>query len=161
MTESQKPLKRTYNGREFRFSLKVLADHAEKEAYILSLKPSPFTLLETLPKEMDPRARAIAEDRMIKEALRPQIVSHAEEISFDQSIQGLAWGLWRSLRDFEHDFGKLHDKEEAVFTTPLGVGYSLTPAQGIQRTLDFIESVGRDQLQELHDIRDGVASEAS
>lgn len=154
----RKSVTRTFNGREYRFSLKVLADHAEKEAYILSLKPSPFDVLATLPDSLNPDARAVIEERLTKEALRPQFVTREQEVDFDCSLHGLAWGLWRSLRDNEHDFGKLKDGEMAVFETPLGVGYSLTPEQGIQRTLDFIEEVGDERVAELHDIRDGVES---
>lgn len=151
-----KTVSRSFNGREYRFSLKVLADHAEKEAHILSLKPSPFEVMARLPDSLTSPQLAAIEDKLIREATRAQFVTRIEEAEFDDSLHGLAWGLWRALRDNEYDFGKLRTGEDPVFETPLGDGYSLTPAQGIQKTLDFIESVGNDRLGELHDIRDGV-----
>jgi len=151
-----KTVSRTFNGREYRFALKVLADHAEKEAHILGLKPSPFEVMETLPDTLPEQSRAQIIDRLVKESQRPQFATRFEEHEFDQSLHGLAWGLWRSLRDQEYDFGKLKKGEDPVFETPSGVGYSLTPADGVQRALDFIEEVGSDRIGELEAIRDGV-----
>lgn len=151
-----KKVSREFNGRTYSFSLKVLADHAEKEEYLLSLKPDPFAVLAKVPADMDPQMRAAIADRITSAALKAQFASRIDESEFDASLHGLAWGIWRALRDNEEDFGRLKKGEEPVFTTPLGVGYSLTVAEGIQKTLDFIEAVGNARFAELQDIRDGV-----
>lgn len=147
---------RTFNGREYRFKLKVLANHAEKEAHILGLKPSPFEVMETLPATLPEQSMALIVDRLVKESQRPQFVTRFEEVEFDASLHGLAWGLWRAMRDQEFDFGKLKKDEDAVYETPDGTGYSMKPAQGVQRALDFIEEVGTERIGELEAIRDGV-----
>jgi hypothetical protein len=149
----RKQITRTLNGKQYTFRVMVLADHAEKEAYILGLKPDPLASLAKLPANMPSHVRQSVVDAAMKSATRAQFVTRHEEQEFDESLHGLAWSLWRSLRDNHADFGK---GGAVVYTAPSEVSYSLTPAQGVQKALDLIEEVGSKHLTDLMNIRDGV-----
>lgn len=51
-----KTITREINGKRYTFDVLRLKDHAERERYILSLKPSPLDLLNQLPDLPDPPA---------------------------------------------------------------------------------------------------------
>lgn len=153
-----KKITREFNGKSYSFSVRVLDDHAEKEAYILALKPNPFTILDKLPPETSARTREIVEARAVAEAMRPAFVSRREEAEFDNSLHGLAWGLWRALRDNHEEFGLLPDGKTSAFVNPAGKAYGITPAEGVQKLLELIEDVGSSLHSHLIDIRDGMDS---
>jgi hypothetical protein len=149
-------ISRKFGDRTFHFSVVVLAEHAEKEQYILSLKPTVYELLSQIPSTAGARTRQALEDAAFRSATKPQCVTRDDESEFDQSLHGLAWGLWRALRDNHKEFGRMTSGADAVYTSPAGRPYSITPAEGVQRALDFIEQNGNERFGELVDIRDGV-----
>lgn len=154
----RKTFTRTFAGKEYTFwSMRVLQDHAEKESYILSLRPSAWDMIRDLPPDVPRETRQRLEAQAIDRAGRAQIVSRLEELEFDNSLNGLAYSLWRCLRDHHAEFGMLQPDQSPVYSVG-GVGYSLTPAQGVQAAKDFIEKVGDDHHAQLLAIQNGVES---
>jgi len=137
----------------------VLSDHAEKESYILGLGESPIDVVLNLPPMTPQRVRQSIEETAIREASKPRFVTLAEETAFDNSLHGIAYWLWRALRDESPFFGAPKDGEEIKYTTTSGKRFTLTPEEGVQRALDLIESFGSGRLQELTAIRDSVEME--
>jgi hypothetical protein len=151
----RKTITRTIDGRAWTFSVMVLADHAEKERYILSLKPDPVALMLRLPATTPASVRKSVEDAIVRAASRGQFVTQDEEAEFDKSLHGLAWSIWRALRDHHQEFGRLADGERVAYQAG-SAGYSITPADGVQRALDLIEAAGNAHLKTFMDVRDGV-----
>ena len=155
--------------REYTFSVIVLAEHAEKESYICSMRANPLEALlkalDRLPDSVKADAKRLRklqdrlEDKCLVALASPQFVRRTLEEEFDDSLHGLAWGLWRALRDNEPDFGKpvKAEGEKIVYTSEAGREYTMTPAEGVQACLDFMENVvGNARFKELFQIRDGV-----
>ncbi len=137
------------DGRTYRLSTAVLADHAEKESHIHSLRPSLGELLGQIPAGMDSRVMTGLQESMLKVASRPAFVTQEEEQSFDESLHGVAWRLWRAMRDHHEEFGLISNGQPAAYRAPNGRSYSMTPEDGIQALLDFMESIGNEKLSEL------------
>jgi hypothetical protein len=114
-------------------------------------------MIRDSPANASRETRQRLESQAIDRAGRAQIVSRLEELEFDNSLDGLAYSLWRCLRDHHAEFGRLQPDQEPVYTVH-GVGYSLTPAQGIQAAKDFIEQVGDDHHAQLLAIQANVES---
>lgn len=90
--------KLTLAGREYTLTTQTLEEYSEREQYILSLKPDPMALLSRIPASLDLEQRQKLEDRIFRDAQRPQVVSIEDEAAFDNSIRGQGWRLWRALR---------------------------------------------------------------
>lgn len=146
------------NGKAYTLKPMILAEYAEREAYILSRRPSPLEAIERLPpierpspvhrrkdetpEEYEPRRRKWLADieeferksklrdeltkRAFKEALQPQFVSIDEDNAFDNSLHGIAWKLWRALRDNHPEI------------------------DSVQAALDLLESAGSDRMGEIN-----------
>lgn len=147
---------REFNGKTYHFRTIVLGEHAEKETYIQSLKPNPLEVLAKIPPTVAQNVRRSIEDAALRAATVPQFVTREQESQFDESLHGLAWGLWRSLRDLNEDFGKRVSTAPPKHITPLGIEYDMTPTEGVQRCLDLIEELGNKHFADLVAIRDGV-----
>lgn len=145
-------------GRTLTFTVAVLAEHAEKEQYILSLKPSPLETLASLPASTPISVRTRIEETAIRIATKARFATRDEEAEFDNSLHGLAWGLWRALRDNHEEFGRIGpgSKSAPAYTSPAGNHYSIGPAEGVQRVLSLIEAGGNESLATLKAIRDGA-----
>lgn len=148
----------TINGRVYTLKPMVLGEYAEREAYILSRKPSPFEALEKLPpipERPQPVIRGSGEsheayatrrheytkaveqhehqkrlrDELTKiafqQAMQPQFVSIEEDNAFDNSLHGIAWKLWRALRDNHPEI------------------------DGVQAALDLLEEAGDEALKDI------------
>lgn len=152
----RKTVTRTIDGKTYTFSVMVLADHAEKERYILSLRPDPLAMLSRLPPNAPERVRKGLEDAIVRAASRPAFVSREDEEAFDKSLHGLAWSIWRALRDHHAEFGKMVDGQSVAYESSSGISYCVTPAEGVQRALDLIEAAGNQHLRTFLDVRDGV-----
>lgn len=152
----RKTFTRTFGGKTYTFwSMRVLQDHAEKEAFILSLRPSLWDIIRSLPADVPKETRHRLESQAVERASKAQIVSRLEELEFDNSINGLAYTLWRCLRDHHPEFGQLQPGQPAAYIFQ-GIGYSLTPMQGVQAAKDFIEEVGDAHHTELLNIQNNV-----
>lgn len=149
----------TIGGKQYQLRPKVLAEYAEREAYICSLKPNPLQVLEQLPAlpaipppimrgndepldeynqrriehtarvariDAQHKARQALIDRAFREATQPQVVSFEDENKFDNSMHGIAWKLWRALRQ---------DHPEIA---------------SVQHALDLIEQAGTEALGEIN-----------
>jgi len=136
----------TVDGTEYTLSTAVMADHAEKEAYIHSLRPSLMQLLSQIPSTLSPRAAQAMQEVAFRVAGRSQFVTQDEEIEFDSSPHGIAWRLWRSLRDYHEEFGKGGDP---IYQAPNERSYSVTPANGVQLVLNFMERAGNEATQAI------------
>lgn len=148
----------TIDGKVYTLKPMVLGEYAEREAYILSRKPSPFEALEKMPpvpdrpkpiikgkdetdgeyasrrheytKELEQHERQSKlrdelTKRAFKEAMQPQFVSIEEDNAFDNSLHGIAWKLWRALRDNHPEIN------------------------GVQAALDLLEKAGDDKLLDI------------
>ena len=153
----RKTITRTLGGKRYTFSLIVLDEYAEKEAYILSLRPNPFEIFTKINTAgLPPRLVSAMEDKAIEAAGKPAIVGRKDEQEFDGSIRGLAYTLWRSLRDNSKEFGLLGNDQDAEYTSPAGAKYSMGPDAGIEVALKLIEKVGSEEHGKLLDIQNGV-----
>lgn len=130
----------------YTMSTAVMADHAEKEAYIHSLRPSLMSLLSQIPSTLSPRATQSMQETAFKLAGKSQFVTQDEEIEFDSSPHGIAWRLWRSLRDYHAEFGKGGDE---IYQAPNGRSYSVTPPDGVQLVLNFMEAAGNEATRAI------------
>ncbi len=139
----------TLNGREYRISTAVLADHAEKESHIHSLRPPLRDLLRQIPVDLDARVMQGLQESVLKVASRPAFISQDEEMEFDASLHGVAWRLWRGMRDHHEEFGLITNGQPVEYRAPNGRAYSMTPADGVQAMLDFMERIGNEKLTEL------------
>ena len=131
---------------EYTLSTAVMADHAEKEAYIHSLRPALMSLLSRIPTTLSPRAVQSMQETAFKLAGKSQFVTQDEEIEFDSSPHGIAWRLWRSLRDYHEEFGKGGDP---IYQAPNGRSYSVKPADGVQLVLNFMERAGNEATRAI------------
>ena len=150
------------DGNKYTVEPMVLAEYAERESYILRLKPNPLEVLASLPPlppapqvpvppdvkdgaegaaayrpklaayqaekaryEQLVSQRARLEERAWKEATRPRCVTVEEEQQFDNSLHGIAWRLYRSLR-------RNHPEID-----------------GVQAALDLIERAGNSNLAHI------------
>lgn len=113
----------TIGGKRYTLRPQVLAEYAERERYILSLKPNPIEVAAKSP----PEVRDQLLERAWSEATRPQIVTMDEESRFDASMHGIAWRFWRAVR---------RDHPEVA---------------GVQDALDLIETLGNDRFGILLD----------
>lgn len=157
------------NGKTYTMVPKILADYAEREKYILSLKPHPLELLDQLPplpespplpvppdnlnntdalklhrdqvadyhREKARHDAAVArrerlEAALRREAARPQVVSFEDDREFDQSLHGIAFKLWRSIRENHPEI------------------------DGVQAALDLLEQMGEARLGEINNKLDLV-----
>jgi TRAP-type C4-dicarboxylate transport system substrate-binding protein len=136
---------RTIEGKEYTFSTIILADHAEKENYILSLMPGPMEALATVPSSVPKHVQEMLVAAAMKAAQRPRFVTRDEEQEFDESLHGNAWRIWRSLRDNHVEFGKPTEGRQNKYTIGKK-SYTLTPAEGVQAALDFMERIGNEAL---------------
>ena len=149
-----------FAGMELSFRAITLAEHAEKEAYIASLRPDPLAALERVSAKAAPSVRRSIEDAVLRAVSAPLFVSRETEQEFDQSVHGVAWGLWRALRDDNGEFGQLSPGETATYTSPAGVGYSVGPRDGVQLAMDLMEAVGNAEIGRLIAARDGAEQRA-
>jgi len=152
----------TIAGKEYTSTTRVLSNYGDRERYILSLKPSPMSVIEnleplpdapTIPIPPDVKEgseaatkygkelasyqqakrshdqavaiRARLETKAWNESMRPRVVTLEEDQLFDSSLHGIAFRLWRSLRD--------HHPE----------------VNSVQAALDLIESHGSHRLAEI------------
>jgi len=158
---SRKQIYKEICGTSFTLQTGVLHDHAEKEQYILSLGSSPIEAILNLPSTVPARIRKSLEETAIQQASKPRFVTLADETDFDNSLHGIAYWLWRALRDSSPFFGAPKDGLEIRYKTPNGgKQFTLTPGEGVQRALDLIEAFGSHRLSELTTIRDEVEMEA-
>lgn len=125
----------TIAGKEYTLTPMTLDQYAERERYILSLKPHPLSVIESAPAPppppqvpVPPDANCTPQERsayglalqrhaserqqyesamqvrqqfmaMLRdECLKPRVVSLSEDAAFDQSLHGIGYRLWRSLR---------------------------------------------------------------
>lgn len=141
---------------KFTFTVIVLDGYAEKEQYILSLCPSPLQLVTTLPDNTPAHIASGFMEKALELAMRPQYITRTEEKKFDMALHGLAWSLWRGLRDNHAEFGKYVEGSKVVYTTPDGTDYTVTPEEGVTLMYKFIERAGVARFKELVAIRDGI-----
>ena len=150
------------DGQTYTVEPMVLAEYAERESYILALKPNPLDVIASLPPlPPEPQVpvppdskqgaegaaayrpklaayqrekaqyeqllaqRARLEERAWKEATKPRCVTVEEEQQFDNSLHGIAWRLYRSLR-------RNHPEID-----------------GVQAALDLIERAGNQKLGQI------------
>lgn len=151
------------NGKTYTMTPKVLDEYAERERYILNLKPHPLTLLDQLTPLPPPPTMPIPPDNLTdiaalkkhrdeiaryqqdklnhdaainrrekleqslrKEAMRPQVVSFEDDQLFDQSLHGIAFKLWRALRDHHPEI------------------------DSVQAALSLLEQIGDQRLVEIN-----------
>lgn len=77
--------------------------------------------------ERQTRLREELTKRAFKEAMQPQFVSFEEDNAFDNSLHGIAWKLWRALRDNHPEI------------------------DGVQAALDLLEEAGDEALKDITD----------
>lgn len=123
-------------GKDYTVSTALMADHAEKESYINGLRPGLAELLSQIPDRIPAKVMQGLQETAFKVSLRPQFVTQDEEDEFDESRHGFAWRVWRSLRDHHTEFGKGGDQ---IYQAPNERWYSMTPAEGVQAVLSFME----------------------
>lgn len=94
------PLK--IGGKTYTLAPMILAEYAERENYILSLRPDPWERLKTIPENLPAWAKdAILKqitDDINRESRMPRVVTMEEEARFDASLHGIGWRLMRALR---------------------------------------------------------------
>ena len=161
-------ISRKFGDKEYTFSVIVLAEHAEKESYVTSLRGNPLEGLiravASLPPSMKEDRRSFRkmvdrlEDKCLKALSAPSFITRDVEEEFDNSLHGLAWSLWRALRDNHAEFGMVENSDSnVVWKSDAGREYTMTPKEGVQTCLDFMENtVGSERFKELFQIRDGV-----
>lgn len=138
-------IKLTIDGKEYSFTTIILAEHAEKEAYILSLRPDALQALATLPATAPKHVQSLVADAAMKAAQRPAFVTRDEEAQFDESLHGMAWRIWRSLRENHTEFGM--PTEGAQIKHKVGSKtFTMSPADGVQSALTFMETIGNEQV---------------
>lgn len=138
-------IKLTIDGKEYSFTTIILAEHAEKEAYILSLRPDALQALSTLPATAPKHVQSLVADAAMKAAQRPAFVTRDEEAQFDESLHGMAWRIWRSLRENHVEFGMPTDG--APIKHKVGSkAFAMSPADGVQAALTFMETIGNEQV---------------
>ena len=131
-------------GRTYQFSPMGMQQYAEKESYMLARKGNPLDLLSNVPDGITETLKGRIVDTAVRVASRPMFVRVDEEADFDNSLHGMGWRLWRSLRDTESDFGKLESGEKAVWTSAEGNGYGVSPTQGVQLAIDLLMRIGEE-----------------
>ncbi len=134
---------RNFRGKDYTFSVITLGDIAEKEAFILSLRPNPLAILANVPSNASKEISTLIVAEIVKAAQRPVFVSRDEDAEFSKSPIGSMWLLWRALRDNHDEFGRWSEGKPIGHTVGSGVNkkqYSLTPMQGIQKAAEFNES---------------------
>lgn len=148
-------LKLTIDGKEYSFTTIILAEHAEKESYILSLRPDPLQALSTLSASAPKHVQALVADAAMKAAQRPAFVTRDEEAQFDESLHGMAWRIWRSLRENHAEFGKSADGVEVKHRVG-SKSFTMSPTDGVQAALTFMETIGNAQLSRVLKVMDGI-----
>lgn len=143
-------------GDTYHFRVFNLDGYAEKEGYILSLKASPMEVVSQLPANYPAHLTAKFLELAMAEAMKPRYITRDEEKRFDMSLHGLAWSLWRGLRETREEYGKPADGAKVVYTTPDGDGFTMTPTEGVSAMYRFIEKAGKHRFAELVAIRDGI-----
>lgn len=123
----------TKDDRAFTFRVRRLADYALKEQAMLLRMASPYNGVDAIADEGD-RIKAI---KVIADAVsRPLIATLQDEERFDNSLRGIAFGVWRGLCE-DHP-GEFPPKAQVE--------------AGIQLGLDFIEWYGLDRIGEIIDV---------
>jgi hypothetical protein len=143
-------------GRRWTFSPLILAEHAEKEAYICGKRVDVIRKIGELPANIPPGLMAQIIQIAVKEAGRSQFATREEEHAFDVSLHGIAWALWRALRANHEEFGAPDAAGTQHIRHRVGdAKFTITPAEGVQRALNLIESAGNESLPLIQSIIDG------
>lgn len=107
------------NGKTYTMLIRRLADYALKEEAMVSLIGNPWEGIEAI---KDQRSKELAMKIAADVAARPKIATLQDENRFDNSLRGIAWGVWRALCEKHPDEFPPNASAE----------------QGIQLGIDFI-----------------------
>lgn len=107
------------NGKTYTMRIRRLADYALKEEAMVSRIGNPWEGIEAI---KEPRTKELAMKIAADVAARPKIATLQDENRFDNSLRGIAWGVWRALSE----------KHPDEFPP------NLPAEQGVQLGIDFI-----------------------
>lgn len=107
------------NGKTYTMLIRRLADYALKEESMVSRIGNPWEGIEAI---KDQRSKELAMKIAADVAARPKIATLQDENRFDNSLRGIAWGVWRALSE----------KHPDEFPP------NVSAEQGVQLGIDFI-----------------------
>jgi hypothetical protein len=98
------------NGKQWTFDTAYLRDYAEMEQYILSHRPDPLEGLAGLPDDVRADAVRVA----MQQRQRSPFVSMSELAEFESSVHGVAWRVWRALRNNHPEIAGIDDAYQFI-----------------------------------------------
>lgn len=101
-------------GKVYTLSPTRLADYADRETYILSLRPDPWDIVRRMPADLPPIAQARIEQKLIDQAMKPRLVTFDEEMAFDSSLHGTAYRFWQALKPHHPEIESIRDAYELI-----------------------------------------------
>jgi len=135
-----------FETQSYTFKSIMLDGFAEREQYILGLKPNPLLIIAALPNSLDADKRSEIARLAMEEFSKPQFVDEETETKFLDSTKGIAFRLWQSLRDNHEELGMVVDGKPAKYKIN-GQQYTLTPSAGINAALAFLDRQIRYRIQ--------------
>jgi len=128
---------------------RTLAEYREVEQYITAMRRNPVDVIKQA-ADLPANVLGLLVAESIKVASAPTYVRGDEYQSFESSPRGMAFDVWRALRDNEEEFGMIPqgEKRNAAYVFG-GKRYTLGPDEGVQKVLDLFDEYGGDAIQEL------------
>jgi hypothetical protein len=141
---------------------RVLAEYREVEAYLVDMRRNPIDIMRQA-ANLPPSVLKLLIEESVKSANAPTFVTSTDYEQFQRSPHGMAYDVWRALRDNHDEFGMIPkgQKGGVAYKAPNGVGYSITPEQGVQLALDLVAEYGQKAFVELAEIARASSQEVA
>lgn len=112
-------------GKQYTLRPAVLGVYAEMEAYVVSLRQDPLEIATRACQRAPANQHAAIWDAAMRAERSARIATAEEMASFENSVPGIAWKLWKSL---EQDHPEI---------------------DGVAAALALLEQAGEDRLSEI------------
>ena len=85
-------------GKDYTFRPLTVGVYASMESYVVSRRPDPLAIASEAVKKLPPQNHDAIWKAAMSAAITSRTVSPAEMSDFENSVDGLCWKIWQSLR---------------------------------------------------------------